>query len=116
MSHPALGFAPFDGANTVVTAGLNDFGFAGVTIYPILLVLVYALIARLLASRLPPFLFYLLAFRLIYMSLSVESALPSFLTVGLRDLAIITLLFLLIWKIPYRRATGLYYARRISQA
>ena len=116
ITHTSLALPIFDGPNTLITASLNDFGFAGAFIYPLLAVLVFSFIARMLIGRLPPFLYYLATLRLIYMCLYAEAGLSAVLTVGLRNLAIMMLLLLLVWKIPYRRAAGIYCGRRISTA
>jgi len=94
--HSALGIPVFDGPNTILTAGLNDFGVIGALLYPLALVAVYATVRRLVAGRLPSILYYLVVFRLLYQLLYVEQSLSGMLTVGLRDLALITLVFLVL--------------------
>jgi len=98
--HPAFGFYIFDGPNTIITAGLNDFGLIGVLLYPITLVAIYTAIRRFLQDRLPPFIYYLVMFRLIYQVFYIEQSLAGMITVGLRDLAIITYIYYFIWKFP----------------
>lgn len=97
--HPAFGFYIFDGPSTIVTAGLNDFGFAGAVLYPILLVMVYIAIRRLLRPRLPALIYALVMLRLMYQVLYVEQSLAGMLTTGLRDLVIMTVLYLLALKL-----------------
>jgi hypothetical protein len=97
--HPAFAIPVFDGPNTLVTAGFDDFGVVGAIGYPLILAAIYIVIRQITANRLPPFLYYLVAFRLIYQLLYVEQGLSAMLTVGLRDLAIITITFLFLWKL-----------------
>jgi hypothetical protein len=98
--HPAFGFYIFDGPNTIITAGLNDFGLIGILIYPIILATIYIAIRRFLQDRLPQFIYYLVMFRLIYQIFYIEQSLAGMITVGLRDLAIITSIYYFIWKLP----------------
>lgn len=98
--HPAFGFYVFDGPNTIVTAGLNDFGPAGAVLYPILLVAVYIFIRRLLQGSVPVLIYYLVMLRLIYQVLYVEQSLSGMLTTGLRDLALMGIVSYLVLKLP----------------
>jgi hypothetical protein len=96
--HPALGIPVFDGPQSIVTAGLDDFGVLGLLGYPIVLALLYALVRRAITRSIPPVLYYLVVFRLLYQLLYVEQSLSGMFTTGLRDLALITLVLLLLWK------------------
>lgn len=98
--HPAFGFYVFDGPNTIVTAGLNDFGLAGAILYPILLVAIYIFIRRLLQGKVPALIYCLVMLRLIYQMLYVEQSLSGMLTTGLRDLAFMGIVSYLILKLP----------------
>ncbi len=44
--HPAFGFSVFDGPNTIMTAGLDDFGIAGAIMYPAILVIIYGVFLK----------------------------------------------------------------------
>lgn len=101
--HPAFGFYVFDGPNSIVTAGLNDFGFIGILLYPMLLVAVYIAVRHLLISRIPMPIYYMVMFRLIYQLLYVEQSLAGLLTVGLRDIALLAIIASFIWKMPVFR-------------
>jgi hypothetical protein len=98
--HPAFGISIFDGPSTIMTAGLNDFGIAGAIIYPVVLVLTYGLFLRIVFQHIPPFLFQMVLFRFIFQLLYLEQSLSGMLTSSLRDIAFITVLFLLISKLP----------------
>ena len=98
--HPAFGFHVFDGPNSIVTAGLNDFGLIGVLLYPVLLVMAYAAVRRLLYGRLPSFIYYFVMFRLIFQVLYVEQSLAGLLTSALRDLALIKVGLYFICNLP----------------
>jgi hypothetical protein len=99
--HPAFGISVFDGPNTIMTAGLNDFGIAGAIIYPALLVLIYGVFLKIIFCYFPSVLFQLVLFRLIFQLFYVEESLSGLLTTGLRDLLLITGLFLIIDKISH---------------
>lgn len=98
--HPAFGISVFDGPNTIMTAGLNDFGIAGAIIYPAVLVLMYGVFLRIVFRHIPSVLFQMVLFRLIFQLLYVEQSLSGMLTSSLRDLALITGLFFIISKLP----------------
>jgi len=99
FAHPALGMPTFDGANTIVTAGLDDFGAAGTLAYPLALVLLCVFIRRVIAGRLPPFIYDFVIFRMLYQLLYVEQGLDGMVTVAFRDLILATLLLFLLWKL-----------------
>jgi hypothetical protein len=98
--HPAFGFSVFDGPNTIMTVGLNDFGIAGAIIYPVMLVLIYGFFLKIIFRYFPSVLFQMVVFRLIYQLFYVEQSLSGLFTSALRDLALITGLFYLIAKLP----------------
>ena len=99
LVHPALGIPVFDGNTTIVTAGLDDFGAAGALVYPLALVLLYGIVRRLAVGRLPPVVYYLVIFRMLYQLLYVEQSLSGMVTTVIRDLALVTLLLLVVWKL-----------------
>jgi hypothetical protein len=99
--HPAFGFSVFDGPNTIMTAGFNDFGIPGAILYPILLVLIYGFFLKIIFRYLHFVLFQLVVFRLIYQLFYVEQSLSNLLTSSLRDLALITGLFFIISKLSH---------------
>lgn len=95
--HPALGVAVFDGPSTVMTAGLVDFWIFGALLYPVILVMLYVLVRRLLVGRLPPILYLLVMLRLIYQLFYVEQSLSGLLTTGLRDIFLFTVFFYFVY-------------------
>jgi hypothetical protein len=96
--HPAFGMPVFDGANTIVTAGLDDFGVVGALGYPLVLVLLCVFVRRLSAGRLPPLIYHFVIFRMLYQVLYVEQTLSGMVTVAFRELILATLLLLVMWK------------------
>jgi len=97
--HPAFGLPVFDGNNTIITAGINDFGIIGAITYPAIIVIVYIFILRIINRRIPFVLFQVVLFRLIYQLLNIEDSLSSFLTSFLRDMALVIGLLIVILKI-----------------
>jgi hypothetical protein len=99
--HPAFGFSVFDGPITIMTAGLDDFGIAGAIIYPAILVIIYGVFLKIIFRYISSELFQLVLYRLIFQLFYVEQSLNSLLTTGLRDLLLVTGLFMIIDKIPH---------------
>jgi hypothetical protein len=100
LVHSALGLPISDGPNTILTAGLDDFGLIGMILYPLLLITLYYSFLRLLRGRLPIPIYYMVAFSLVYNILYVEQSLAGILIVPLRNLVILIVLCLLVWKLP----------------
>jgi len=86
LVHPKYGLPVFDGANSIVVTGYNDFGVAGSTFYPVFLVLFYVLfwkatlqLVRTDHGRL------LIVLSLVYQVLNIEATLTAQFT-SLRNL------------------------------
>lgn len=92
LVHPELGMPIWDAPNTLLTAGLSDFGIAGFFAYPIV---VMYLFGRILSAtrRSAPIIHAATFFALLHMVLNVEAGLAGFPS-GLRHL---TLLIALLW-------------------
>jgi hypothetical protein len=97
LVHPLLGMPVFDGTNTILTAGLDDFGIAGFFSYPIILVLYYSLIIKLIKNRIPFPIFYFVAFSLINNIISIESSLSGLISVSIRNLVFLIVIFNVVW-------------------
>lgn len=98
--HPAIGLPVFDGPNTIVTAGFVDWGFAGVILYPLALVLVlkvFYFIVRGLVTVSAVNVFVL--FTLLYAVFNIEQALTG-LFVTMRNMIIIIVIMVVVYKLP----------------
>jgi hypothetical protein len=81
----------WDASNTILTAGLCDFGLAGFFVYPIMVALAFTLGVRLVRRLyLPARLVF--GFGALYILLSVETAFAGY-TASLRELISLTLMF-----------------------
>lgn len=103
LMHPLYGIPIFDGPNSIVVAGYDDFGFVGAALYPVAFALLYmafyVLVCR-MTRREPIRLFVLFAllFQLLYIEQSLTA---SFVT--LRDLVVIMTLFSVLMRMPVVR-------------
>jgi|GEM_PF-5469533 len=104
--HPLLGLPVFDGPNTILTAGLNDLGFMGTLIYPVMIVGLYIFISRIIPSNWPPFLSLFILLRLMFALLYLEDSLGALVGSGLRDLAIVALVYWAVLKILGHRLSN----------
>lgn len=102
ISHPPLGLPVFDGANSLLTAGLNDLGLLGICVYPIGVVSLYIAIVRKMPKTWPRFVCAFVVFRFAYQLLYVEDSMGGFVGSSLRDLFIVVALCLLIFKVPIK--------------
>ena len=91
--HPAIGLPIFDGNNTIITAGFNDFGFIGAIVYPILLVVVFIAYLDIAYKYLPYGLFLFVLYRFVFQLLFIEEALGGMIAICLRDLTVVVALF-----------------------
>ncbi|MDG4594413.1 MAG: hypothetical protein P9F75_01750 [Candidatus Contendobacter sp.] len=98
LTHPLLGLPIYDGSNTIITFGLNDFGVFGAILYPVFIAHLYGSLVYFLQERVPTFIFYFIILNLIFKVFSLEESLAVFLTVGLRDIFITSLGLLVIWR------------------
>ena len=101
--HPYFGLPTYDGANTILTAGLDDFGLVGVILYPLLFIGIFYIFLNISKRILPLPIYYMVSFALIYKTLYIEEALAGLLTVSLRNIIILTILCSLLWCIPSTR-------------
>jgi hypothetical protein len=74
-----FGLTYTDAANSVLTNGAADFGFAGALVYPVLLVGLFRLIIGALSRLLPPLSVTFVALGMIFTIVQTESALTMFL-------------------------------------
>lgn len=81
--HPAFGLPPWDAANTSITAGLCDFWWPGLIIYPVMVAALYSLVNRSIL-RAPLLVRSLVCFATIENLFQVENAVNSYL-VGIRN-------------------------------
>lgn len=112
ICNPALGMPAYDGANTIVTAGMCDFGVKGLFGYPVLFAFMFSLamfvVLKLdVASRL------VFGFGIVFALLNAENVLTAFFVV-LRNGAIIAGL---VWVLhllvkAHQRRSRLYAATR----
>lgn len=96
LVHPIYGISVFDGPNSIFTAGFNDFGIAGLIIYPIGIVFIMSIsykILRSITSDLPMLLVF--SFALLFQLLYIEQALSQTFS-SLRDLFVLLGLLLII--------------------
>ena len=98
LVHPRLGIPVFDGPNTIITSGVTDFGYIGGFLYPLILIFINLKIVQ-YTKNLPLFVVYFIKFRLIYMTLSIEQTLYTFISSGPRDLLVLALIFSIILKL-----------------
>jgi len=100
LIHPLYGISVFDGPNTIVVAGYDDFGFIGAALYPVGLAILYAGyyfgVSRIIRSK--P-IRVLVLFALIFQLLYIEQSLTGNLVV-LRDLTILVTLFWMLMHAP----------------
>jgi hypothetical protein len=91
LTHPDLGMPVWDASNTILTAGLCDFGLAGFFVYPIMVALAFTLGVRLVRRLYMPARL-VFGFGALYILLSVETAFAGY-TASLRELISLTLMF-----------------------
>ena len=103
LIHPFYGIPVFDGPNSIVVAGYDDFGFVGVALYPVVLVMLYmgfyGAVCR--VTRQQPIRLFVL-FALLFQLLYVEQSLTASF-VALRDLLILLALFSILMYMPVAR-------------
>lgn len=106
LMHPLYGLPVFDGPNTIVVAGYDDFGFLGAALYPlglaIFYVSFYAFVCRVTSSQSKRlFVLFALLFQLFY----VEQSLTANFVV-LRDLVVVLVLLSIISSVPMIRLSA----------
>lgn len=101
--HPRYGIPVFDGPNSVLVAGFDDFGYFGALIYPLLFVLIYRTFYTALQTTLRDgpvriFALFVLLFQLFYIEQTIASVF-----VTLRNLMIVIGVAWLVGKLPAPR-------------
>jgi hypothetical protein len=110
ICHPVLGLPSWDAANSLVTAGICDFGWIGFFAYPLLFALIYSLM-MLLVKGMNAVVRLMFGFSLIYALLSVEAVIASYL-VTVRNLTMVVVFMLLVhwlvsrWTVPVARKSA----------
>jgi hypothetical protein len=89
LINPRFGLPAYDEANTILIAGLADFGVFGLFAYPIVFCVLLSLLLRFFSKRAPPSVSLLLGLVMLQILLSVEQDMAGYL-VGLRNIFIIT--------------------------
>ncbi len=84
ICHPAFGLPPWDAANTTLTAGLCDFWWPGLVLYPLMVAALYALVNRLFRFT-PLVVRTLVCFATVENLFMVENAMNAYL-VGIRNI------------------------------
>lgn len=89
LIHPLYGIRVFDGPNSLLVAGFDDFGLIGAVLYPVAVAILYGLFFRSFRAliRDPAIVFFIL-FALSFELLNIEQALAATF-VTLRDLTIV---------------------------
>lgn len=119
LIHPLYGFHYFDGPNSIVVAGYDDFGWAGAVLYPVALALIFAAYFRVLSgivknSALRVIAFFAILFQLLY----IEQALSEYI-VMVRNLTIVAGMMWIVLQLPrvtLRGARALHGSSRSKAA
>ena len=118
--NPQMGMPIWDGPNSALTAGLCDFWWPGLFLYPVGLVLLYVAFNRAL-SKAPSLIRALVCFATIENLFQVESALTGYF-VGIRNISVMlliawSLVLLFQWqeKLPWARHRAQRQAHKNSQ-
>jgi hypothetical protein len=100
LAHPRLGMPSWDAANSVLTAGMTDFGPMGMTLYPIGVIAMFVLVLRFL-QRLDAHIFFIISFILLNNLANIEGQMLVYFTV-LRDAITVTIaLYILLTGTKY---------------
>jgi hypothetical protein len=87
LINPYFGLPIWDAANSILTAGMADFGSTGLFIYPFALCLMYSLLCRIAAKVVSPITLLLLGLSICQILLSVEADIANYIST-LRNLLI----------------------------
>ncbi|BEI42150.1 MULTISPECIES: O-antigen polymerase [unclassified Polynucleobacter] len=99
--HPLIGLNIFDGPNTIITAGYNDFGFIGSICYPILLCILYKFFDYIF-NRNYKLIRIFIKLIFIYNLLNFEQDLSQFTFVKLRDLLFLLTIIYILYKTIFK--------------
>lgn len=105
LVHPLYGIPVFDGPNSVLVAGFDDFGFLGALVYPLVVVLLFGWFNKFVRAAVrdaPTRLFVL--FTLLFQLLYIEQGFAS-VFVTLRNLVIVIGAAWVLGKLPIPRLT-----------
>ncbi len=80
LINPKLGLPVWDAANSILTAGVADFGWVGIFLYPLTLCMVLSAVLQLTRRRLPSETCLLLSLSACQLLLSVESDISSYIS------------------------------------
>ena len=114
LVHPLYGIPVFDGPNSVLVAGFDDFGFLGALLYPLGVVLVFGWFNKVVFSTMrgaPIRLFVL--FALLFQLLYVEQGFAS-VFVTLRNLVIVIGAAWVLGKLPVPRLSSRVRYRQLN--
>lgn len=100
-----FGFSYGDEANSVLTAGATDFGFAGMILYPLIIVFLYKVEIGILEKWLKPVPLMFVALSFIYFMLQTETTLTGYFEL-LRDSALFAGALTLFLSFPAFRSHG----------
>ena len=103
--HPQLGIPIFDGPNSLITSGYNDFGYLGIFIY-VSLFLLCSIIILSVAKFLGNYVYFVTLLPILYLTLFSENDLGAYL-VAFRNL-----LFFMILYIPFIKISNLIYLKK----
>ena len=78
LIHPKIGLVISDDANTVLTTGAADFGWTGLLLYPILVVLVLKLLIFMVKKSNIKWMNYFVQFGVLYLLLNVENSMTQY--------------------------------------
>lgn len=106
LIHPQFGLPIFDGPDSIITAGIADFGFVGAVLYPVFMVICYLGLIRFVGKFSPPFVLLFVILSLVFHTLYIEEGLNGLLTSTPRDLLLVAIIMTALWKFfsPARRS------------
>lgn len=78
LIHPRIGLPIDDEANTILTTGVADFGWAGMIFYPILVVLILICLIHVIRKSRIKWLDYFTQFGVLFLLLNVECSMSSY--------------------------------------
>ena len=78
MIHPHIGLPIIDEANTILTTGFSDFGWFGMIIYPVILLLVLRSLILIVRKSGIRWLDYFVQFGVLFLLLNVESSMAAY--------------------------------------
>ena len=92
VANPEFGLLPVDEANSLMTAGISDFGMIGTFLYPIAIPLLFSFLIRVCMARSPEFMRFIATMLALWALFQTEMAVTG-LVVLMRN----TIILLLVW-------------------